>query len=194
MRYLKTFESFGGGQEDCTQIVAEILAMAGEDVTPQEIEQSVEVALEKGAQGQAQVQGQAQMQAQVHGQAQMQAQVQGQAQFMGESVQEILMSWWDLMNQVHYSHDTAEYESTLGAYGAWLATLVSSGVIGWSIYKLGKKIKGLFGRKEVDFNEFVEKWLSKNGKQLEEIDFKSKEGKALMAKMLTDFKSSGGKI
>ena len=184
MRYLKTFESFGGGQEDCTQIVAEILAMAGEDVTPQEIEQSVEVALEKGAQGQAQV----------HGQAQMQAQVQGQAQFMGESVQEILMSWWDLMNQVHYSYDTAEYESTLGAYGAWLATLVSSGVIGWSIYKLGKKIKGLFGRKEVDFNEFVEKWLSKNGKQLEEIDFKSKEGKALMAKMLTDFKSSGGKI
>ena len=194
MRYLKTFESFGGGQEDCTQIVAEILAMAGEDVTPQEIEQSVEVALEKGAQGQAQVQGQAQMQAQVYGQAQMQAQVQGQAQFMGESVQEILMSWWDLMNQVHYSPDTAEYESTLGAYGAWLATLVSSGVIGWSIYKLGKKIKGLFGRKEVDFNEFVEKWLSKNGKQLEEIDFKSKEGKALMAKMLTDFKSSGGKI
>jgi len=194
MRYLKTFESFGGGQEDCTQIVAEILAMAGEDVTPQEIEQSVEVALEKGAQGQAQVQGQAQMQAQVHGQAQMQAQVQGQAQFMGESVQEILMSWWDLMNQVHYSHDTAEYESTLGAYGAWLATLVSGGVIGWSIYKLGKKIKGLFGGKEVDFNEFVEKWLSKNGKQLEEIDFKSKEGKALMAKMLTDFKSSGGKI
>ena len=174
MRYLKTFESFGGGQEDCTQIVAEILAMAGEDVTPQEIEQSVEVALEKGAQ--------------------MQAQVHGQAQFMGESVQEILMSWWDLMNQVHYSPDTAEYESTLGAYGAWLATLVSSGVIGWSIYKLGKKIKGLFGRKEVDFNEFVEKWLSKNGKQLEEIDFKSKEGKALMAKMLTDFKSSGGKI
>ena len=194
MRYLKTFESFGGGQEDCTQIVAEILAMAGEDVTPQEIEQSVEVALEKGAQGQAQVQGQAQMQAQVYGQAQMQAQVQGQAQFMGESVQEILMSWWDLMNQVHYSPDTAEYESTLGAYGAWLATLVSSGVSGWSIYKLGKKIKGLFGRKEVDFNEFVEKWLSKNGKQLEEIDFKSKEGKALMAKMLTDFKSSGGKI
>ena len=194
MRYLKTFESFGGGQEDCTQIVAEILAMAGEDVTPQEIEQSVEVALEKGAQGQAQVQGQAQMQAQVHGQAQVQAQVHGQAQFMGESVQEILMSWWDLMNQVHYSPDTAEYESTLGAYGAWLATLVSSGVIGWSIYKLGKKIKGLFGRKEVDFNEFVEKWLSKNGKQLEEIDFKSKEGKALMAKMLTDFKSSGGKI
>ena len=194
MRYLKTFESFGGGQEDCTQIVAEILAMAGEDVTPQEIEQSVEVALEKGAQGQAQVQGQAQMQAQVQGQAQMQAQVQGQAQFMGESVQEILMSWWDLMNQVHYSPGTAAYESTLGACGAWLATLVSSGVVGWSIYKLGKKIKGLFGRKEVDFNEFVEKWLSKNGKQLEEIDFKSKEGKALMAKMLTDFKSSGGKI
>ena len=194
MRYLKTFESFGGGQEDCTQIVAEILAMAGEDVTPQEIEQSVEVALEKGAQMQAQVQGQAQMQAQVQGQAQMQAQVHGQAQFMGESVQEILMSWWDLMNQVHYSPSTAAYESTLGACGAWLATLVSSGVVGWSIYKLGKKIKGLFGRKEVDFNEFVEKWLSKNGKQLEEIDFNSKEGKALMAKMLTDFKSSGGKI
>lgn len=184
MRYLKTFESFGGGQEDCTQIVAEILAMAGEDVTPQEIEQSVEVALEKGAQMQAQVQGQAQMQAQVH----------GQAQFMGESVHEILMSWWDLMTQVHYSYGTIVKEPTLGAIGAWLATLVSSGVTGWSIYKLGKKIKGLFGRKEVDFNEFVEKWLSKNGLQLEEIDFKSKEGKALMAKMLTDFKSSGGKI
>jgi hypothetical protein len=190
MRYLKTFESFGGGQEDCTQIAAEILAMAGEDVTPQEIEKSVETSLEKGAQGQAQAQmgaqGQAQMGAQ--GQAQM------QAQFMGESVQEILMSWWDLMNTVHYSHDTAEYEMTLGAIGAWLATLVSGGVIGWSIYKLGKKIKGLFGGKEVDFNEFVEKWLSKNGKQLVEIDFKSKEGKSLMAKMLTDFKNSGGKI
>jgi len=182
MRYLKTFESFGGGQEDCTQIAAEILAMAGEDVTPQEIEKSVEASLEKGAQGQAQ----AQMGAQ--GQAQM------QAQFLGESVQEILMSWWDLMNTVHYSHGTAEYEMTLGAYAAWLATLVSGGVIGWSIYKLGKKIKGLFGGKEVDFNEFVEKWLSKNGKQLVEIDFKSKEGKSLMAKMLTDFKNSGGKI
>ena len=49
---------------------------------------------------------------------------------------------------------------TLGVYSAWLATLVSVGVIGWSIYKVVKKIKG----------------------------------KSLMAKMLTDFKNSGGKI
>jgi len=192
MRYLKTFESFGGGQEDCTQIAAEILAMAGEDVTPQEIEKSVEASLEKGAQVQAQAQMGVQGQAQMYAPGQAQAQM--QAQFLGESVQEILMSWWDLMNTVHYSHGTAEYEMTLGAVGAWLATLVSIPLSGWSIYKLGKKIKGLFGGKEVDFNEFVEKWLSKNGKQLVEIDFNSEEGKSLMAKMLTDFKNSGGKI
>ncbi len=181
MRYLKTFESFAGHEEDCAQVAAEILSMAGEDVTAQEVEQSVKVALAEG-------------------EAQTEEGDPEEGEYTNESVMEFLNWWWDLLTQTQqtYGGEGWHKELTGPAVAAWLATLAVAGTVGgaitYSIYKVGKAIKGMFGSKEVDFTEFVEKWCKKNGVELAKIDVNSEEGKKIMARMLADFKASGGKI
>lgn len=174
MRYLKTFESFGENkQEGAAELAADILAMAGEDVTTQEVEKSVEDAIEKG---------------------ESQSQGQEEVQFQNESVSEFLSWWWELMNQQQYNPGTLDYNMTLSAFGAWLATLASTGLAATGIYKVGKAIKGIFGGKEVDFNEFVDGWCKKNNVDLSKVDLNTEEGKQIMARMYKDFKKDGGKL
>jgi len=174
MRYLKTFENFGeNNQQGAAELAAEILSMAGEDVTAQEVEQSVENAVEAG---------------------ESQSQGQEEIQVQNESVGEFLSWWWDIMNQQQYNPGTLDYNITLPAYGAWLATLASPVLAATGIYKVGKAIKGIFKGKEVDFTEFVSNWCTKNNLDLAKIDLNTEEGKAIMARMYKDFKDSGGKI
>lgn len=176
MRYLKTFESFSGDNKETVDLAAEILAMAGENVTPQDVEKSVEDSIEEAPQAQAQ------------------GQAQGQGQAQNESVSEFLTWWWDIMTQQQYNPGTLDYGMTLAAYGAWLATLASTGLAATGIYKMGKAIKGLFKNKEVDFTEFVKNWSEKNNVDLSKVDLNTEEGKKIMAKMYKDFKDAGGKI
>ena len=174
MRYLKTFESFGeNNQGSSAELAADILAMAGEDVTPQEVEQSVEDAIESG---------------------EAQSQGQEEVQIQNESVSEFLNWWWELMNQTQYNPGTLDYNITLTAFGAWLATLASTGLAATGIYKVGKAIKGLFNGKEVDFTEFVDGWCKKNNVNLTEVDLNTEEGKQVMARMYKDFEKAGGKL
>lgn len=187
MRYLKTFENFGSSDKmEVAELASEILSMAGEDVSPQEVVVSVEDAAEGG-------------EAQSHDQG---GQAQAEMRMQNESVMEFLNWWWDLLTQTEYVHQGTSsgnsYELTLPAYGAWLATLAAGGAaaVGTTlgIKKIGKAIKGIFNGKEVDFTEFVDKWSKQNGIELTQVDLTSEEGKQIMSKMYTDFKKAGGKI
>jgi len=179
MRYLKTFENFGGGdkqQKGTVELAAEILAMAGKKVTPQELEAKIEDAAEAG---------EAQS-----GEEKVQAQ--------NESVGDFLNWWMEIMSQQQYNPGTLDYNMTLSAYGAWLATLVTGGLstalAATGIYKVGKAIKGLFKGKEVDFTEFVKEWCEKNNIDLSKVDLNTEEGKEIMARMYKDFEAAGGKL
>jgi hypothetical protein len=171
MKYLKKFESFDQNKtEDTIELASEILAIAGEKVSPEEVEKSIEDSIESSEEVQSQ----------------------------NESVSEFLTWWWDIMTQTAWNPGQLDYTLTLSAYGAWLATIASVGVGGYGtikgISKIGNKIKGLFKGKEIDFTDFTEKWCKKEGINLKDIDLSTEEGKKIMARMYQDFKKSGGRI
>ena len=174
MRYLKTFESFGENkQEGAAELAAEILAMAGENVTPQEVEKSVEDAIESG---------------------EAQSQGQEEVQIQNESVGEFLNWWWELLTQQQYNPGQAAYDISFTAFGAWLATIASTGLGLIGIHKVGKSIKGLFKGKEIDFTEWAANWAENEGIDLSKVDLNTEEGKQIMARMYKDFEKDGGKL
>ena len=159
MKYLKTFEGYEGKEEkkETTEIISDILSIAGDKkVNPIDIEKSVEKSIKGDAQSKDEVKN--------------------------ESVNDFLSFWWDLMSQTQYFSDSGDVP-TLTAVGAWLATLVTTGLSATGIYKAGNAIKGLFGGKKVDFTNFVNSWCKKNDFELSDLDPKTEDGKKLKAKM-----------
>lgn len=183
MKYLKTFESFDQKQKvGVEELAAEILKLAGKNVTPKQVEQSVEKAAEEGKEAQAQAE-----------KTETTDEPTNESDIM-HMAGDFLNQWWDLMCQKAYNPEAAEYGPTLTAFGAWVATLVVAAGSATAVWKIGKAIKGLFKGKEVDYTQFCADWSKKNSVDLSKVDIDSEEGKKVMAKCLADFEKSGGKI
>jgi hypothetical protein len=179
MRYLKKFESFNENKQEPLELAAEILAMVGKKVTPEEVESKIEAAVKDG-------------------ESQSEGEEGEKVQVQNESVSEFLTWWTDIMSQQQWNPGTLDYNMTVSAFGAWLATIatgaVSTALAATGIYKVGKAIKGLFKGKEVDYTEFVKEWCKKNNVDLSKVDLNTEEGKQIMARMYKDFEAAGGKI
>jgi hypothetical protein len=173
MRYLKKFESFNENKQEPSELAAEILAMVGKKVTTEEVESKIEAAAKDG---------------------ESQSEEGEKVQVQNESVSEFLTWWTDIMSQQQWNPGTLDYDMSLAAYGAWLATLASTALSVTGIYKVGKAIKGLFKGKKVDFTEFVKEWCKKNNVDLSKVDLNTEEGKQIMVRMYKDFEAAGGKI